>query len=239
MSPLGSQNCAIPSHSSWSSIASSPSRTRSPLGRKGREGSEGSEGRIGRVGEIPVSPVGRVTRLTRREDLAFGSGMWPGVRSGVRVHASPSWARPSFYTPLKSAGDAQTPVGDGDNRDRYKPGAAEGPVPLRPRAPCSTPNCRNLQPCALHTRKPWRDRGQGYDDAAWRRRRAQVLAEEPWCRECLAAGRREPTTTIDHIKARAWGGTDERGNLQGLCKHHQQRKASREGAQGRARRARR
>jgi 5-methylcytosine-specific restriction protein A len=64
-----------------------------------------------------------------------------------------------------------------------------------------------------------------------------VLRDQPWCPRCAAEGRVEPTTSVDHIVPKAWGGTDDRANLQALCARHQQQKASREGAQGRARRA--
>lgn len=47
---------------------------------------------------------------------------------------------------------------------------------------------------------------------AWRRERAHVLAEEPRCRRCGGA-----STVADHIVPLAEGGTDMRGNLQGLC----------------------
>ena len=57
---------------------------------------------------------------------------------------------------------------------------------------------------------------RGYG-ARWRRLRAEVLREEPLCRECRKAGRIVPATDVDHIVARADGGTDDRGNLQPLC----------------------
>lgn len=51
--------------------------------------------------------------------------------------------------------------------------------------------------------------------AAWQKLRAQVLAEEPLCRECLEQGRTEPSTDCDHIDGNP--GNNERSNLQGLC----------------------
>ncbi|MAG35262.1 MAG: HNH endonuclease [Dehalococcoidia bacterium] len=50
---------------------------------------------------------------------------------------------------------------------------------------------------------------------AWRALRAQVLAEEPFCRSC---GSPTPATDVDHITPKRIGGTDARYNLQGLCK---------------------
>lgn len=49
---------------------------------------------------------------------------------------------------------------------------------------------------------------------AWRRIRAQVLAEEPNCRWC---GTRA-STEADHILSRQRGGDDRRENLAGSCK---------------------
>ena len=56
---------------------------------------------------------------------------------------------------------------------------------------------------------------RGYG-ARWRAIRAAVLRDEPLCRACAAAGRTTPATDVDHIVARARGGTDERGNHQPL-----------------------
>lgn len=47
--------------------------------------------------------------------------------------------------------------------------------------------------------------------------RTLVRTEEPLCRRCLAEGRVSATTEVDHIVPLAWGGTNDRGNLQGLC----------------------
>ena len=108
-------------------------------------------------------------------------------------------------------------------------------MPMAPPRPCTLPGCRHSRPCPTHDkawhgdRPHWRERY----GPAWDRTRAQVLAEEPFCRLCLKHGRRRPSTTVDHIVPKAWGGGDERTNLQALCAWHQHRKASREGAIGR------
>lgn len=47
--------------------------------------------------------------------------------------------------------------------------------------------------------------------------RAQVLAEEPLCRVCLAKGRTTASEEVDHIIALEDDGTDDRENLQGIC----------------------
>lgn len=54
--------------------------------------------------------------------------------------------------------------------------------------------------------------------------RAQVLREEPFCRSCLAMGEQELTVIVDHIVPRRAGGSDARGNLQGLCRACSNRK---------------
>lgn len=74
---------------------------------------------------------------------------------------------------------------------------------------------------AASKRKPWA-RDAAYKDPrkrgrAGQRDRAAVLDEEPFCRECLKAGREVASDVVDHITPLAWGGTDARTNKQGLC----------------------
>lgn len=52
---------------------------------------------------------------------------------------------------------------------------------------------------------------RGYGPA-WEALRREVLAEEPLCRGCGSL-----STEVDHVVAKAFGGTDARGNLEGLC----------------------
>lgn len=51
----------------------------------------------------------------------------------------------------------------------------------------------------------------------WAKLARQVRREEPLCRMCLARGLVVPSEHCDHIVPKCKGGTDERGNLQGLC----------------------
>lgn len=56
------------------------------------------------------------------------------------------------------------------------------------------------------------------DGTAWRKMRAQVLAEQPICaaRDCNRI-----STEVDHIIPLQRGGSGvDRSNLQGMCKHH-------------------
>ena len=74
--------------------------------------------------------------------------------------------------------------------------------------------------------------GRGYR-TDWRRLRAAVLSEQPYCVLCDM-----PATTVDHILPRRVGGTDERINLQPLCAPCHSRKTARmDGGYGRKPRA--
>lgn len=86
--------------------------------------------------------------------------------------------------------------------------------------------------CEAHKPEPWPGRRgfEGYK-GDWIRKRAQVMREEPNCRQC---GR--PSVTVDHIIPRARGGTDERNNLQALCGDCRRKKDARDAAAGRRRR---
>lgn len=58
--------------------------------------------------------------------------------------------------------------------------------------------------------------------------RAEVLAEEPFCRMCLAEGKRVKADEVDHIVPLAAGGSEDRANRQALCKPHHEAKSLRE-----------
>ena len=53
---------------------------------------------------------------------------------------------------------------------------------------------------------------------AGQRIRAQVLAEEPFCRHCLPKGQRVRSEEVDHVVPLSQGGENHRSNLQALCK---------------------
>lgn len=98
--------------------------------------------------------------------------------------------------------------------------------PTAPKKPCAQPGCPELVPrtqtrCTEHTTEHYRrqdaqrDRSGFYQSARWRKVRAIVLSEEPFCRAC----RKQPSNEVDHVVPRAQGGEPfERGNLQGMCK---------------------
>jgi 5-methylcytosine-specific restriction protein A len=96
-------------------------------------------------------------------------------------------------------------------------------MPMAALRPCAAHGCPALVRrgrCPAHTTQVSRERGsasaRGYG-ASWRRLRALVLLQEPFCRACRAQGRVTASQDVDHIRPRALGGTDDRGNLQGLC----------------------
>lgn len=115
-------------------------------------------------------------------------------------------------------------------------------MPNRPKHPCGAPNCPELvdgRYCEKHRGANYREQdsirgnsaARGYG-AAWRKRRAQVLREEPLCRECLAIGRTTAANEVDHVIAKSKGGTDDRANLQALCKSHHSAKTMKESVGG-------
>lgn len=73
---------------------------------------------------------------------------------------------------------------------------------------------------------------RGYG-ATWRRLRAMVLADSPFCAECLREGKYRSATVVDHIKPKAWGGDDSFENLQPLCTAHHKQKTQMESNQER------
>lgn len=115
-------------------------------------------------------------------------------------------------------------------------------MPSRPPNPCTEPGCSALlHPsrsnrsgrCERHRRAADRRVKAGqphraYGTPRWRRIRAQVLREEPVCRDCDA-----PSVEVDHISPRrleleAGRDPDRRENLQGLCRRHHSAKTARE-----------
>jgi 5-methylcytosine-specific restriction protein A len=68
---------------------------------------------------------------------------------------------------------------------------------------------------------------RGYDKS-WRELRAEVLAEEPYCRDCARRGIERRATMVDHIVSirEAPELRLERSNLQALCFPCHQRKTN-------------
>ncbi len=99
---------------------------------------------------------------------------------------------------------------------------------------CNMPGCPNISVrkgrCPVHQRPAWEGRRgfKGYK-GEWFKIRALVLKEEPTCRECGA-----PSTTVDHILAKAFGGSDSRENLRALCNDCRRLKDAQDAARGRS-----
>ena len=71
---------------------------------------------------------------------------------------------------------------------------------------------------------------RGYG-TAWQKARRMVLADSPLCIQCLARGRCVPAEEVDHIVPLKAGGTNDRSNLQALCKACHSAKTMRENPQ--------
>lgn len=115
-------------------------------------------------------------------------------------------------------------------------------MPVKPLRPCRHSGCRKLTRngyCEEHEllhrkteyKKEYRESAakRGYG-RKWRTESKLYLAENPWCKCCLVAGRREPATEVDHIVPHKgnqklfW----DRKNWQGLCHSCHSEKTSRE-----------
>lgn len=109
--------------------------------------------------------------------------------------------------------------------------------------PCTHPGCgvlvRGSSRCERHVvaagsfadkrRGTRHERGYG---SAWVRLRERVLARDNGlCQPCATDGRTTPAVAVDHIRAKAHGGTDDEANLQAICSACHRAKTQRE-AQG-------
>lgn len=84
-----------------------------------------------------------------------------------------------------------------------------------------------------HNGKDRHERGYG---TKWTKLREQVLRRDRYlcqCEECKRYKFIKPATEVDHITAKAHGGTDELSNLQAINKECHKRKTARERLNGR------
>ena len=71
------------------------------------------------------------------------------------------------------------------------------------------------------------ERGYGH---TWRKLRDCILKRDSYlCIQCRTHGRFVEATDVDHIKAKAYGGTDDPDNLQALCAPCHREKTAMEG----------
>lgn len=118
-------------------------------------------------------------------------------------------------------------------------------MPPRRNRPCREPGCAALTDdrsgyCEQHRRSGWsryqagltrHQRGYG---AEWDKVRAVILKRDSYlCQPCIRAGIYTPATMVDHIVAKAHGGTDKPSNLESICTACHTAKTSRERLKGR------
>lgn len=78
--------------------------------------------------------------------------------------------------------------------------------------------------CESHRNTGWEQHQQGKSrhergyGSKWEVIRARILhRDKHLCQECMRTGRAKAAATVDHIKPKSQGGTDDDGNLQALC----------------------
>lgn len=113
-------------------------------------------------------------------------------------------------------------------------------MPRKPKTPCQEPGCGELldRPgkCRTHDNADAAQFRAGkihtgrWRPSAWKGIRAEVLREEPACRSCGG-----PSAEVDHAVALHRGGTNERSNLQALCRSCHRAKTNAENAEARRR----
>lgn len=95
----------------------------------------------------------------------------------------------------------------------------------------------------IHQAAPARDKvwqpqpasyGQGRGGRPWRRIRDAVMKrDQHLCQACRRDGRLTLATQVDHILAKARGGTDDQANLEAICGPHHEIKTRAEARHGR------
>jgi 5-methylcytosine-specific restriction protein A len=88
-------------------------------------------------------------------------------------------------------------------------------APPRACAVCGRPACPD------HGRRAWRARGRPAPERIrgreLQRLRLQLFRGQPWCVRCLTLGLYVLATIRDHVVPLGEGGTEDAGNVQGLC----------------------
>ena len=113
-------------------------------------------------------------------------------------------------------------------------------MPARIPKACRKQGCKNTTThssgyCELHLGCGWQRHQQGKTasqrgyGSQWRALRTVALERDKYlCQECLKQGRYITATTVDHIIAKAHGGSDNLSNLQSLCNSCHKFKTARE-----------
>lgn len=121
-------------------------------------------------------------------------------------------------------------------------------MPRKAPTPCRHPGCRQLVAesgyCAEHAKDKigWADdrqRGNRHErgyGAWWTQLRDRILKRDGGlCQPCLKQRRIAVAVAVDHVVAKADGGTDAESNLQAICEPCHKAKTARESARGRMR----
>lgn len=100
-------------------------------------------------------------------------------------------------------------------------------MPPRTPTPCCAPQCRAITTgryCEQHRHLGWESHQAGRTTTqrgyggSWQRLRAKALARDKYlCQPHMRAGFAVPAVDVDHILAKANGGTDVLTNLEGVC----------------------
>ena len=100
-------------------------------------------------------------------------------------------------------------------------------MPSMPPRPCTTPRCIKMiatnGKCEDHQPEPWltskgkssSERGYGVE---WVKQRAKALKRDGYlCQYCFIQGRMKKATEVDHVIAKANGGSNDLSNLLSTC----------------------
>ncbi|MFS1582911.1 MAG: HNH endonuclease [Candidatus Arsenophonus phytopathogenicus] len=102
-------------------------------------------------------------------------------------------------------------------------------MPSRIPRPCRKHGCPHTTTaqygyCDQHKYEGWvqhqrgRTRQQQGDGRQWEILRARILKRDKYfCQPCLRKGIATEAKAVDHIQAKAFGGTDDEANLQAIC----------------------
>ena len=113
-------------------------------------------------------------------------------------------------------------------------------MPYAAKKICTAAACRKFAVsggrCKDHQRKPWDHKKsrheRGYDNN-WYKLRAEILTRDSnLCQACLKDGIYTPATQVDHIIPKSEGGTNDRSNLQSICKKCHDTKSINEAKRG-------
>jgi 5-methylcytosine-specific restriction enzyme A len=112
--------------------------------------------------------------------------------------------------------------------------------PIKPKRPCSYPNCSELTDeryCDKHKKTVNIEYSRNnrpfkylYNTSRWKKSRRLFLQEHPLCEECKTSGVVKAATVVDHVEAHK--GNEElfwnQSNWQALCKECHDRKTAKE-----------